>query len=144
MAANDKHLLTSYKLAIWYQYHHHEIMRNIPWHILSTFQNVFKFEILPKWMINIFYSQFTVFIYDLHEYKLWNTDRSQEPVFDKASNFRVIHVWSSYKTLQHRAHGNVNSFMVKHVCRSISWCTCVGSLNVSFVKCHGRPLLCME
>ena len=32
--------------------------------------NLFKSEILPKWMNDIFYSQFALFVYDLRVYKL--------------------------------------------------------------------------
>ena len=46
-------------------------------------QHVFKSEILPKWMTKIFYSQMAVFVHDLHDYKLWNTARWQEPALDK-------------------------------------------------------------
>ena len=38
-----------------------------------------------------------------------------EPAFDKASDLRVIHLWSSCETFQHRAHGNINSLMVKYI-----------------------------
>ena len=55
-----------------------------------------------------------MFVYDLHDYKLWNTDRFQEPAFDKASDLRVIHIWSSCEML-HRSQGSINSFKVKYV-----------------------------
>ena len=77
-------------------------------------RHVFKSDILPKIMTNIFYSLFALFAYDLHVCKLWNTARWQEPAFDKASDLRVIHLWSRYETLQNRALGNVNSLMVKY------------------------------
>ena len=37
-----------------------------------NYQHVYKSEILPKWMAEIFYSQCAMFVYDLHVYKLWN------------------------------------------------------------------------
>ena len=80
-----------------------------------NYQHVYKSEISPKWMAEIFYSQCALFVYDLHIYKLWNTARWQEPAFDKTSDLGVIHLWSSCETLQHRAQGNINSLMVKYV-----------------------------
>ena len=77
--------------------------------------HVFKSEILPKRMTNIYYSQFALFAYDLHICKLWYTARWQELAFDKASDLRVIHLWLWYETLQNRALGNINSLMVKYV-----------------------------
>ena len=35
-----------------------------------------------------------MFIYDSHDAKLLNTARWQEPAFDKASDLKVIHLWS--------------------------------------------------
>ena len=54
-------------------------------------EHVYKAEILPNWMAKILYFQCASFVYDLHVYKLWNTPRSQEPAFDKASDLGVIH-----------------------------------------------------
>ena len=56
-----------------------------------------------------------MFVNGLHDYKLWNTVRWQEPALDKASELEAIHVWSSCKTLQYRTQGNINSLMVKYV-----------------------------
>ena len=53
--------------------------------------HVFKSEILPKWMTKIFYPQFSMFVYELHDCKLWNTPWWQEPAFDKVSDRRVRH-----------------------------------------------------
>ena len=78
-------------------------------------EHLLKSEILPKWMTDIFSSQFALLVYDLHVYKLWNTARWQEPAFNKASDLRVIHLWSSCETLQHRSQGNINSLMAKYV-----------------------------
>ena len=36
-----------------------------------------------------------MFVYDLHDYKLWNTARWQEPAFDIASDLRIIQLGSS-------------------------------------------------
>ena len=59
---------------------------------------VFKSEILPKRMTNIFYSQFALFAYDPHVGKLWNTARWQEPAFEKSfrsqSDQSLIVVWN--------------------------------------------------
>ena len=66
-------------------------------------------------MTDIFYAKFSLFACDLYICKFWNTARWQEPAFDKASGLRVIHLWLWYETLQNRAQGNINSFMVKYV-----------------------------
>ena len=78
-------------------------------------QHVFKSDVLPKRMTDIFYSQFAQFAYDLHVCKLWNTVRWQEPAFDKASDIRVVHLSLWYETLQNRAQWNINSLVVKYV-----------------------------
>ena len=43
---------------------------------------MFKSEILPKWMAKIVCFQFAMLVYDVLDYKLWNTARWQEPAFD--------------------------------------------------------------
>ena len=53
--------------------------------------HVFKAEFLSKWMTKISDSQFATFIYHIHDGKLWNITRWQEPAIDKASDLRVIH-----------------------------------------------------
>ena len=58
-----------------------------------NYLRVFKPEILPKWMTKIFYPQFSMFVYDLHDCKLWNTAWWQEPAFHKASDLRMIHTF---------------------------------------------------
>ena len=35
-----------------------------------------------------------MFIYDIHDHKLWNAARWQEPAFHKASDLTMIHLWS--------------------------------------------------
>ena len=45
----------------------------------------------------------------------WNIAGWQKPTFEKVSNLRVIHVWPSCETLQHRAQGNINLLMGKYV-----------------------------
>ena len=72
-----------------------------------------KSEILPKWMTKIYYSQLTMFVYDLHDYKLWA--RWQEPALDKASDLRVIHISSSCETLQHHPQWNISLLMVRYI-----------------------------
>ena len=105
----------SYKLTIWYQYYHHWSLRDIYWHILSTINTCLSLRYRPKeWLISSILS-FALFAYDLHVCKLWNTARWQEPAFDKASDLRVINLWSWYETLQNQAQGNINSLMVKYV-----------------------------
>ena len=132
-------------------------------------QHVYKSEILPKWMAKIFYSRCALFVYDLHVYKLWNTARWQEPAFDTASDLRVILLWSSCETPQHRAQGNINSLMVKYVQvwnRILSqniylmawywfmeclWWNAEFRIPIistfrewSFMECYDWPLLCIE
>ena len=46
-------------------------------------------------MAEMFYSQFAMMLYDLHDHKLRNTARWQEPAFHKASNLTMIHLWST-------------------------------------------------
>ena len=41
-------------------------------------------------MAKMFYSQFVMFVYDLHDHKLCNTARLQEPAFHKASDLTMI------------------------------------------------------
>ena len=64
--------------------------------------------------MNDFYSQFAIYVHDLHDYKLWNTARWQGPAFDKVSDLRVTHLWPSCETIQHRAQGSFNSFIFKY------------------------------
>ena len=66
-------------------------------------------------MAKMFYSQFVMFVYDIHDHKLWNTARCQEPAFHKASDLTMIHFDRRVETLQHWAHWNINSLMVKYV-----------------------------
>ena len=82
---------------------------------LSTINTCLSLRSRPKeWLISSILS-FALFAYDLHVCKLWNTAIWQEPAFDKASDLRVINLWSWYETLQNQAQGNINSLMVKYV-----------------------------
>ena len=75
-----KHHLMSSKLAMWsvpsLNYARHLMAYTV------NNQHIFKSEILAKWITNIFYSQFTLFVCDLPVYKLWTTARWQWSTFD--------------------------------------------------------------
>ena len=78
-------------------------------------QHVFKsWDLTQMNNWNLLFSV-AMFVYDLHDYKLWNTARWQEPAFDIASDLRIIHLGSSCEMLQHPAQRNINSLMVKCV-----------------------------
>ena len=80
---------------------------NLIWkYHLQSVGYIFRAKIYPK---------VAMFVYDLHDHKLWNTARWHEPSFDKDSDHRVIHLWSSLETLQHWAQRNINSMMAKYV-----------------------------
>ena len=71
---------------------------------------------LPKLMAKMFYSaQFAMFVYDLHDHKLLNTARCQEPAFHKASDLTMTTFDRRVETLQHCTQWNINSLMVKYV-----------------------------
>ena len=54
--------------------------------------------------------------YDLHDHKLWNRARWQEPAFHKASDLTMIHRWRRRcGNAQALSQWNINSFMVKYV-----------------------------
>ena len=50
--------------------------------------HVLKSEILPKWMTNIFYSQFAMVLHAFHDYKLWKAAET--------------HIWQSLKSQSDR------------------------------------------
>ena len=113
MATKNKYNLMSYELVIWYQHYSHKINVQRLRHILSTINTCSTLRYFQVNDYNLYY-QFPMFVYHLHDNKLWNTARRQETAFDTASDSRVNNLWSSCGTLQHWAQGNINSLMVKY------------------------------
>ena len=68
-------LWLSYILTIWYQYYYHQIMRYIWRYILSTINTCSNLRSCPSEWLKYSILNLLCFMYDLYDYKVWNTAR---------------------------------------------------------------------
>ena len=115
-----------------------------------------KSEILPKWITEIFYSQFAMFVYDFHDYDLWNTAGWEEPALDNFSYPLLIVVWNALAPSKYQLVGGQictalkTHFVIKYLvrdhvlinglCHSIhQWfLSCVRHYSISSIWLHGQ------